>query len=115
MRLATLWAAVQTELATYRRLEERDSWISPYFDMQVLFRDLENPEENHLSLDLVEAGMMKEFCDCGIFFEANDHACVRMEEASSHYFSNLEQCEWTRRKYIDAYHIRFEHWKTDSF
>jgi len=102
-RLATLWAAVQTELVTYRRLREGDSWISPYFDMQALLRDLEDPEGADISIDLVRRRMMKEFCDCGIFFEADDYADVRMEEVSSHYFSNLEQCEWTRRKYIDAY------------
>jgi hypothetical protein len=101
-RLATLWAAVQTELATYRRLEEGDPWISPYFNMQTILHDFEDRNGNHISIDLVSKGMMQEFCECGIFIKAQDYACVRMEEASSYYFSNLEKCDWTRREYIYA-------------
>jgi hypothetical protein len=99
-RLGTLWAAVQTELVTYRRLKEGDCWISHNFDMETLLRDLEDPEGSNISIDLVTKDMMTEFCDGGRFVYAADLHRVRMEEASAHDFSNLEKCDWTRRNYI---------------
>ena len=99
-RLGTLWAAVQTELVTYRRLKEGDGWISHNFDMEALFRDLEDPEGSNISIDLVTKDMMTNFCDGGIFVYVADPNRVRMEEASAHDFSNLEKCDWTRRNYI---------------
>lgn len=109
-RLSTLWAAVQTELVTYRRLKEGDPWLSPNFDMLALVHDFEDDEGTELSIDLVTKNMMNDFCECGLFFKADDYACVRMEEASAYYFSNLEKCEWTRRKYIDISVDRCEQW-----
>jgi hypothetical protein len=65
--------------------------------MQALLRGLEVSEGTDISTDLVKRRMVKEFCEFGMFSKADDQASVRTEEASSHYFSNLEQCEWTRR------------------
>jgi hypothetical protein len=101
-RLGTLWAAVQTELVSYRRLKEGDSWISHNFDMETLLRDLEDPEGSNISINLVTKDMMTKFCDGGIFLDAADRHRVRTEEACAHDFSNLEKCEWTRRNYIAA-------------
>jgi hypothetical protein len=81
--------------------------------MQALLRDLEDPKGADISIDLVRRRMMSEFCNCGIFFKAEDYVSVRMEETSSHYLSNLEQCEWTRRKYIDAHEDRTGLWIPD--
>jgi hypothetical protein len=78
--------------------------------MQALLRDLEDSKGTNISIDLVGRGMMNEFCKCGIFLEADDIASVRMDEVSSHYFSNLEKCEWTRRKYIYAHEGRIDGW-----
>ena len=61
--LAPLWAAVKTEVLTYRRLNEDDPWISPYFDMKALSEDLENDGE--LRLALLQNSMMKPYCRCG--------------------------------------------------
>jgi hypothetical protein len=87
----------RSKRSSYRRLEERDSRISPYFNMQALLRGLEVSEGTDISTDLVKRRMVKGFCEFGMFSKADDQASVRTEEASSHYFSNLEQCEWTRR------------------
>ncbi|THV53683.1 hypothetical protein BGAL_0044g00080 [Botrytis galanthina] len=90
-----LWAAVQTELLTYRRLEEGDSWLSSNFDMRSL---LDGIPLGFVSLPLLENDMMKPFCRCGRFINVHDEACVCVDEACSHYFSNLE--DWERSAYI---------------
>lgn len=95
--LATLWAAVQTELLTYRRLERGDSWISSNFNMHDLLTSLDAGSE--IRIGLVQKKMMKSFCDCGKFFEADNHDFVRVDEASAYYFSNLE--DWNRATYME--------------
>lgn len=104
--LATLRAAVQTELLTYRRLERGDSWISSNFSMHDLLGSLNGGTD--IRIQLVQKKMMKSFCDCGKFFEAEDESCVRVEEASAHYFSNLE--DWNRSTYIDTPEHRMQEW-----
>jgi hypothetical protein len=104
--LATLWAAVQTELLTYRRIAEGDLWISANFDMQSVLESLEKGKE--LSIRLVSEGMMKPFCSCGIFCDSEDPACLRVEEASARYFSNLE--DWNRTTYLHAFEHRKQVW-----
>jgi hypothetical protein len=104
--LATLWAAVQTELLTYRRIAEGDPWISANFDMQSVLESLEKGKE--LSIRLVSKGMMKPFCSCGIFCDSEDPACLRVEEASADYFSNLE--DWNRTTYLHAFEERTRLW-----
>ena len=64
--------------------------------MQALLRGLEDSEGTDISTDLAKRRMVKEFCEFGMFSKADDQASVRTEEASSHFFSNLEQCWWTR-------------------
>lgn len=104
--LATLWAAVQAELLTYRRISEGDPWISENFDMQSVLKGLESGRE--LSIRLVSKGMLKPFCNCGIFCDSEDPACIRVEEASSYYFSNLE--DWNRTTYLNAFDERTTRW-----
>lgn len=93
--LATLWAAVQTEFLTYRRLKAGDSWISSNFDMHDLLTSLDAGRD--IRIGLVQEKMMAKFCACGRFFEADD-INVREVEACSHYFSNLE--DGNRSTYI---------------
>ncbi|TGO16089.1 hypothetical protein BTUL_0032g00520 [Botrytis tulipae] len=90
-----LWAAVQTELLTYRRLEDGDSWLSSNFDMRSL---LDGIPLGFVSLPLLDNDMMKLFCRCGRFINVHDEACVCVNEACSHYFSNME--DWERSAYI---------------
>ncbi|KAF7927849.1 hypothetical protein BELL_0409g00010 [Botrytis elliptica] len=90
-----LWAAVQTELLTYRRLEEGDSWLSSNFDMLSL---LDGIPLGFVSLPLLDNDMLNPFCRCGRFIDVHDEACVCVDEACSHYFSNLEY--WERSAYI---------------
>jgi hypothetical protein len=105
--LSTLWAVVQTEFATYRRLEEGDPWISLNFNMESLVESLTSGHE--LSINLVQKDMMKPYCGCGKFKEA-DEVCARSEDVSKHYFSNLE--DWNRSAFITTPE-RTEYWYCD--
>jgi hypothetical protein len=108
--LATLWAAVQTELLTYRRIAEGDPWISANFDMESVLQSLEDGDE--LSIRLVSNEMMRPFCSCGVFCDSDDPACLRVEEASAYYFSNLE--DWNRTTFLHAPH-RPDRWCGDDY
>ena len=103
--LASLWAAVQTELLTYRRLEEGDAWISQHFDMDALNEGLKSGGE--VAIALVQNEMMKPFCSCGGFPDAAPE-CVLVDEAAAYYFSNFE--DWTRTTYIQSPGNRWERW-----
>lgn len=104
--LATLWAAVQTELLTYRRIAEGDSWISANFNMESVLESLQKGDK--LSIGLVSKNMMKPFCSCGVFCDSDDVACQRVDEASAYYFSNLE--DWNRSTFLYAPVDRGELW-----
>ena len=103
--LGSLWAAVQVELLTYRRLSENDPWISPHFDLMILDRDLDNGEVP--SIALLRRGMMKPFCRCGNFGEAVP-ASATISEVSAYHFSNLE--DWNRSTFIRNHDHRVQSW-----
>ena len=90
--LRDLWAAVQAELLTYRRLRDGDRWISPSFDMTVVLENLERG--NRVGIDLIDRQLLREYCDCGRFTRAEDEDCPCVDEVCTEYFSNLE--EWER-------------------
>jgi hypothetical protein len=66
--LGHIWAAVQTELLTHRRLQNGDRWVSENFDMNVLLESLDRGSE--LTIKLVKGGVMRKYCSCGSFTEA---------------------------------------------
>lgn len=103
--LASLWAAVQTELLTYRRLEEGDDWISRNFNMHTLDESLISRDK--VDIALVQNQMMKSFCDCGEFPGATP-ACPILEEAAAYYFSNLD--DWNRTTFIENPTWRIDYW-----
>ncbi|CAG8977660.1 hypothetical protein HYALB_00006610 [Hymenoscyphus albidus] len=90
--IGTLWAAIQTELLSYRRLEEGDGWMSEKFNMLSLLHGLKNG--GIIPVTLVEDGMMAPYCECGRFLDVIDEACVCVAEACAHYFCNME--DWER-------------------
>ena len=93
--LASLWAAVQTELLTYRRLEEGDAWISQNFNMHTLNEGLIS--KSKVDIALVQKDMMKPFCSCGKFAEADSYSPI-LDDAAAYYFSNLD--DWKRTTFI---------------
>ncbi|TVY35234.1 hypothetical protein LOCC1_G006581 [Lachnellula occidentalis] len=84
--IGTLWAAIQTELLTNRRLTEDDPWISENFNMRSLLSGLDNG--GRITIPLVEEDMMNAFCQCNRFLEVTDEACAYVDEVCIEYFSN---------------------------
>ena len=96
--LAPLWAAVQTELLTYRRLKEGDEWISQNFNMRSLNEGLIG--KGKVDIALVQNEMMKPFCDCGSFAGSWEPWRPIVDDAAAYYFSNLE--DWNRTTLIET-------------
>jgi hypothetical protein len=94
--IGTLWAAIQTELLTYRRLTDEDNWISENFDLQAVLDGLNNG--GLLPIKLVEEDMMAPFCRCGRFTGVTDEACACVDEVCKKYFANVDV--WSRASYI---------------
>jgi hypothetical protein len=94
--IGTLWAAIQTELLTYRRLTDEDPWISENFELSAVLDGLNNG--GLLPIKLVEEDMMAPFCRCGRFTEVTDEACACVDEVCTHYFANVDV--WSRASYI---------------
>ena len=89
--LGDLWAAVRTEMLTYRRVDVECAWHSTNFDMQSVYRCL--AENQKLRIGLIDADLMKEHCRCGLF-ESESLGFVTMDDVSSRYFANLD--DWSR-------------------
>lgn len=90
-RLGTLWAAIQVELLSYRRLEEGDLWLSPMFDMQGVIEGLRTNSDSIMKRLLENRGedALQRSSICGLFWDADHPGCARREEACATYFSNL--------------------------
>jgi hypothetical protein len=82
--LGHLWAACQTELLSYRRLTEKDTWTSEYFDMKKLLKSLNAGKG--VNVEYVKNGMMKPYCGCGLF----GWDISLREDTAEYYFSNLD-------------------------
>lgn len=95
--LAPLWAAVQTELLTYRRLKEGDEWVSQNFNMHSLKEGL--IAKGKIDIELVQKQMMKPFCPCGCFLQSIFRIPM-VDDAVAYYFSNLE--DWNRTTFIPS-------------
>jgi hypothetical protein len=87
-RLATLWAAVQTELLTYRRLKEGDPWVSSNFAMSSIALGLDRCDQ--VDSPLATKNMMKPFCRCGRFVNHTDPQISTLTDVSKYYFANLD-------------------------
>jgi hypothetical protein len=99
--IAKLWAAVQTEFLTYRRIEEADPWISEHFDMVTLQRSLNSG--NGVDVGLVNHDLMRSsFCRCGRFgrFDEGNLINATIGDVSATYFANLDR--WDRATYLDT-------------
>jgi hypothetical protein len=107
--IGTMWAAIQTEFLTYRRLIEADPWISENFDLQSVLDGLNNG--GLLPIKLVEEDMMAPFCQCGRFLDITDEACACVDEVcEGDYFANVDV--WSRSTYImiPEGHNNFWYW-----
>lgn len=101
-RIGMIWAAIQVELLSYRRLEEGDLWLSPMFDMQGLIEGLRTNSDYSIMKRLLEIrgkDALQQFSLCGLFSKAEEPGCARREEACATYFSNLD--DWNRTTFIE--------------
>ena len=98
--LAVLWSAIQTELVSYRRLQDADAWISENFSLTAV-RDGADADVGFSHLPLLEKQMMKAVCRCGMLFCRSDSGIATTDEACSFYFSNME--DWSRSTYGRLY------------
>ncbi|KAI1659367.1 hypothetical protein F4813DRAFT_352708 [Daldinia decipiens] len=102
-RLGHIWAAIQAELVTYRRLGEDDGWLSPNFDMEKLRKGLEDNDEGLLREfannpdGVTGESKLKGYSHCGLF-DAENPFCATREEVCTSYYANLD--DWKRTNFI---------------
>jgi hypothetical protein len=87
-KLGLLWATIQVELLTYRRINVGDRWVSGSFSMGALKTWLEGGSSEFCT-PLVERGMMQHHSPCG-WFPCTDFACPVAEEVCQGYFMNMD-------------------------
>ncbi|KFA81133.1 hypothetical protein S40288_01016 [Stachybotrys chartarum IBT 40288] len=89
-KLGLLWATIQTELLTYRKIEVEDSWISNNFSMDRL-RDWLDGLTSELLIPLVQQRMMKHHAGCGWFIgDYDDFFLPSAPEVCATYFMNMD-------------------------
>lgn len=93
--LASLWAAVQAELVTYRRLEDGCEWLSEYFSMADLQICLE--QDQPLSVRVISEGLLRTHCVCGTL-PSIDETISTLPDSTSHFIANLDI--WQRTTYL---------------
>ncbi|KAI1454598.1 hypothetical protein F4805DRAFT_438748 [Annulohypoxylon moriforme] len=102
-RLGMVWAFVQAEFLTYRRLNEEGSWLSSRFDMERLLRGLESDNDHYLERLVGDIGDNREdlleYYSCCGFFDTNNLAYATREEACVSYYANMD--DWKRTTFIE--------------
>lgn len=91
--LASLWASVQAEMLSYRRLDKDLSWISPNFSIEKLHRQLQNGEP--IATPYMENGLLKAYCICGEF---RGWPFATLPDVTDPNIANLDI--WDRASYI---------------
>lgn len=91
-KLGLLWACIQAELLTYRRIKDGDAWISDNFSMSALLHWLDG-ESAEFNTPLMEDKMMKEHNRCGWF--DSDYPCCVAEEVCKEHFMNMDDFQRT--------------------
>ncbi|KAF5245212.1 hypothetical protein FAUST_1867 [Fusarium austroamericanum] len=95
-KIGILWATIQAEFLTYRRLTVNDLWISDNFQMVALQAWLKG-ETQGFNTPLVVQGMMKTYSRCGWFYENKYNLCViaTASDVCKEWFANLDNYERT--------------------
>ncbi|KAF4451261.1 hypothetical protein F53441_5682 [Fusarium austroafricanum] len=88
-KIGLLWAAIQTELVTYRKIEEKDPWISSHFSMRALLQWLED-ETDEFDTPLVRDRMMKCHSICGWFTRESPCLWATAQDVCRERFMNLD-------------------------
>lgn len=88
-KLGLLWATIQVELLTYRRIKLRDSWVSNNFSMAALRAWLEG-KASEFDTPLITDSRIKKHTRCGWFADAADFVLPIAEEVCAEHFMNME-------------------------
>lgn len=87
-KLGSLWAAIQVELLTYRRINEGDPWVSERFLMASLKDWLEH-KSPEFRTPLVDDGLMEKHSRCG-WFLLEEFLHPTAEEVCKSHFMNMD-------------------------
>ncbi|KAI1110494.1 hypothetical protein F5Y14DRAFT_443917 [Nemania sp. NC0429] len=87
--MGLVWATIQTELLTYRRVKEGESWISENFSLEAL-EDWLFGHTAEFRTPLVQDQMMEPHTKCGWFKDAETFVCPCAQEVSANYFMNMD-------------------------
>ncbi|KAK1499025.1 hypothetical protein CCUS01_02646 [Colletotrichum cuscutae] len=96
--LGVLWATIQTELLTYRKINVDDADISDYFQLSSLLRWLEGGSDT-FETPLLTNGMMKAHTPCGWFDRLESSFAVTASDVYSEYFMNMDI--WSRASFFE--------------
>ncbi|KAK6716511.1 hypothetical protein SNK04_007459 [Fusarium graminearum] len=89
-KIGILWATIQAEFLTYRRLTVNDLWISEKFHMVALQAWLKG-ETQSFNTPLVVQGMMKTYSRCGWFYHKyNFCAIATASDVCKEWLANLD-------------------------
>jgi hypothetical protein len=88
-KLGLLWATIQVELLTYRRITLGDPWVSKNFSMAALGAWLEG-KASEFHTPLTTENRIKEHTCCGWFPWAADFVIPIAEEVCTEHFMNME-------------------------
>ncbi|KAK0379666.1 hypothetical protein CLIM01_02993 [Colletotrichum limetticola] len=96
--LGVLWATIQTELLTYRKVNVDDAAISDHFQLSSLLRWLEGGSDT-FETPLLTNGMMESHNPCGWFDGLESSFVVTASDVSTEYFMNMDI--WSRASFIE--------------
>lgn len=89
-QLGLIWAVIQAEMLTYRKILDIDHWISDNFSMNALREWLEG-ESKGLEMPFVQEDMLKEFAVCGWFIgNRNSHFLPIADEVTKQHIMNMD-------------------------
>jgi hypothetical protein len=101
-QLGLLWATIQVELLTYRRIKTSDPWLSSRFSMRAL-RDWLEKRSPSFCTSLVDGGLIRPHSPCGWFGSSEDFLIPTAEEVCEKYFMNMDvydRASFTHRPYL---------------
>ncbi|GAW19039.1 hypothetical protein ANO14919_085230 [Xylariales sp. No.14919] len=100
--IGLLWATIQTEFLTYRRIKETDPWVSERFSMEALEKwSLERSET--FQTPLITDRMMRHHSRCGWFLVAHSFIFPTAQETCTWHFMNMDIDERTTYSEVPYY------------
>ncbi|PKK42781.1 hypothetical protein CI102_12259 [Trichoderma harzianum] len=87
-QLGLIWAAIQAEMLTYRKIEDLDSWISDNFSMGALKKWLRG-ESVELEMPFVQRDMLQAHTICG-WFEETSFPVHTADDVTKQHIMNMD-------------------------